>query len=108
MPGCPPRARLRLSPAPASAIASAPAAASAPHLVAPDREDEHEADGDVLPVGLDADDHEAVLEHRGIHTPMTEPMIVATPPNRLVPPIATAVIACRLSVECPDTDVVVK
>ena len=44
----------------------------------------------------------------GIQTPITEPMIVATPPNRLVPPIATAVIACRLSVEWPDTDVVVK
>ena len=44
----------------------------------------------------------------GIHTPMTVPMIVATPPKRLVPPSATAVIACRLSVEWPPTEVVVK
>ncbi len=44
----------------------------------------------------------------GIQTPMTVPMMVATPPNRLVPPIATAVMARRLSVEWPPTDVVVK
>ena len=35
-------------------------------------------------------------------------MMVAIPPNRLVPPRATAVMALRLSVEWPATDVVEK
>ncbi len=44
----------------------------------------------------------------GIHTPISVPMMLATPPKRLVPPRATAVIACRLSVEWPATEVVEK
>ena len=42
----------------------------------------------------------------GMNTPKTVPSIVPTPPNRLVPPITTAAIACRLSVEWPPIVVV--
>src|SRR5690349_6344662 len=48
------------------------------------------------------------LSTAGIHTPISVPMIEPIPPNRLVPPSATAVIAWRLSVECPPMLVVEK
>ena len=41
-------------------------------------------------------------------TPKTVPSIVPMPPNRLVPPITTAAIACRLSVAWPPIVVVEK
>ena len=41
-------------------------------------------------------------------TPKTVPRIVPMPPNRLVPPMTTAAIACRLSVSWPPIVVVEK
>src|SRR5215218_4820780 len=40
-------------------------AAGPPHLIEVDGDDQEGAHGDLLPEGLHADDHEAVLEHRG-------------------------------------------
>ena len=43
-----------------------------------------------------------------MNTPTTVPSTVPMPPNRLVPPMTTAGMACRLSVECPGMVVVAK
>ena len=44
----------------------------------------------------------------GMNTPITVPMMVPLPPDRLVPPSTTAVIASRGSVPCPSSVVVLK
>ena len=58
-----------------------------------DGQDRGPADRDELQEGVDAGDHETVIEDADNEGPITVPMIEPSPPLSGVPPITTAAIA---------------
>ena len=61
-------------------------------LVDQHRDDDDRADHDELPERLDVEQNQAEWNTAMISAPMTVPMIVPAPPNRLTPPMITAAI----------------
>ncbi len=70
-------------------------------LVQPDGGHEDDADDDLLPERLDADDDEPLCRVVGMKRPITVPNTVPNPPKRLVPPMTTPAMTLRLVFDCP-------
>ena len=88
--------------------ASGALAQPSPDLVEVDGGAEHDAGQDVLPVLVDADDDQPGREQFRDEDAENVPSIEPRPPNRLAPPITTAVMTTRLSSGCPEIVVVLK